>query len=260
MKTKLFFGKSSALVAAACALSAFSGSFASGAFVINEATSLFTPSFRGEENTTYFGWSSVPNGLGGFTGSLGVGGNLPNGTPSINPDSLAGNSFFVQNGTGDVFASSNNVYSGVSGINNAQLVLNIPTEGTIGSDGYTTIIIQGYGQGFYDTITFGAINGIDPEYLYGQTAAPFAHSNGTLTGSTGLFWAKWEIPGNQSSYQVDIYGYSNGIGVVSVSDLIVDTLYSTTGFAADTSVVPEPSSLLSLCAGGLLLFRRSRRA
>jgi hypothetical protein len=43
-----------------------------------------------------------------------------------------------------------------------------------------------------------------------------------------------------------------------VTDLQVDTLYSTTGYAADLAVVPEPSALLLSFAGAGLLFRRRR--
>lgn len=216
------------------------------AFVLSEANGFFVPSFRDGENTTYFGWSA---------GTIGIGGTTVNGTPSINPDQLAGNSFLVQAGSNDIISGSNNVYNSVGGVNTAQLTLNIPTSGVVGVAGYTTIIIQGFGFGGFgfplDAFGFGNIDGISPAYEYGATAA---------AGEPGQWWAKWEIPGNAASYSVDITGYDAGAGVLSVTNMIIDTQYSATGFAPDSAVVPEPSVLMSLCAGGLLVLRRQRVA
>lgn len=221
-----------------------SSSVASAAFVLSEATGFFVPSFRGDTNTTYFGWSS---------GTIGVGTNLVNGVPSINPDNLAGSSFLVQEGSNDIVSGSNNIYSGITNVNNARVTLTIPTSGSVGSSGYTTIIIQGFGFGGFgfplDAFYFGDIAGVAPTYVYGETAA---------SGNPGQWFAKWEIPGNAASYSVAITGYDAGAGVLSVTDMIVDTQYSTTGFAADTAVVPEPSVLLTLLPGGLLVLRRRR--
>lgn len=221
-------------------------SFAGASLVISEATGLFTPSFRGQADTTYFAWENR---------TLGVGGNLPNGTPSINPGGLTGPLFVQSNTTVDLFASSNNVYSYVDNVNAAQLSLNIPTDGEVGGTGFTTIIIQGFGAGGFgaplDTFTFGAINGILPTYLYGANAA---------SGNPGQWWAKWEIPGNESAYSVAISGlYVSDFDTISVTNMSVDTYYSAAGFAADSaSAVPEPSALLSLAASTLLIIRRRR--
>lgn len=217
-------------------------STAGAASVISQSPGLFTPSFRSDANTTYYGWG---------TGTLGVGGNTVNGTPSINPAALSGNSFLVQATTTDIVASSNNIYSSVAGVNNAQVSLNIATLGTVGSAGFTTIIVQGFGAAGFgfalDTFTFGAINGISPTYEYGINAA-----------GAGQFWAKWEIPGNQASYNVAVNGYSAGAGVLSVTNMIVDTTYSTASYAVDSaSAVPEPSmAILGLSGLGLLAHRR----
>ena len=233
--------------AAACTAALFcSIPLTHAAFVLSDATGFFETSFRGEANTTYFGWSN---------GTIGVGGNTINGTPAINPDNLSGSSFLVQAGSNDIVSGSNNLYTSVNAVNTAQLTLNIPTSGVVGIAGFTTIIIQGYGFGGFgfplDAFAFGDIEGIAPTYEYGATAVEM---------NRGQWWAKWEIPGNAASYSVDITGHDAGAGVLSVTDMIVDTQYSTTGYAADSAtLVPEPSVMLTLsAAGGALLLRRRR--
>lgn len=236
-----------------------SASTASAAYVIYEGTGLFAPSFRGEGSTTYFGW-----GYGSWDGNPppAVGEPDPspdiiNGTPSINPGGLPGTSFLTQGTSVDLVSGSNNIYSSVSAINSAGLQLNIPTAGIVGSSGFTTIIIQGSGLsgtmfgfgGALDGFGFGDINGISAEYLITK------NQNGTAQ-----WWAKWELPGNQASYTVDINGQYGSIGgsVLSVTDLQVDTLFSNSGFASDTAIVPEPSSALLGLLGAVALLRRRR--
>ena len=234
-------------------------SSASAAFVIAESTFLVTPSFRGEANTTYFGWSAGTwDGNADSTPPDPVIPDIVSGTPSINPGALAGTSFLTQSGTNDVVSGSNNIYSTVSGINAAGIQLTIPTSGVVGSSGFTTIIIQGLGlngaafggTSGLDGFGFGAINGILPEFIIGTNA-----------DVEGQWWAKWELPGNAASYTVDVTGVSNtaALGVLSVTELHIDTIYSNSNYAPDLAVVPEPSALLLSAFAGLgLIVRRSR--
>ena len=242
------------------ALAALLGSStASAAFVVYEGTGLFAPSFRGDAASTYFGWS-----YGSWDGNPppAVGEPDPspdtiNGTPSINPGGLPGTAFLTQGTSVDLVSGSNNIYSSVGAINNAGLQLHIPTAGEVGTDGFTTIIIQGSGLsgamfgfgGALDGFGFGEINGVSPEYLITRNAS-----------GTAQWWAKWELTGNQASYTVDINGQygSQGGTVLSVTDLQVDTLFSESGFALDTAIVPEPSAALLSLLGAAALLRRRR--
>jgi hypothetical protein len=231
------------------------GGDASAAFIIAESTSLFTPSFRGGSNTTYFGWS--PGTWDGNADAVPPDAPIPdiiNGTPSINPGS---GGLLTQAVTADIVSGSNNIYSSVGQINGIGLQLTIPTSGTIGLGGFTTIIVQGFGlngsmfgAGALDGFGFGAINGIMPEYLLAGNAS-----------TKGQWWAKWELPGNASSYTVDIVGAQFGAEplVVSLTTMTVDTQFSESGFASDIAVVPEPSGLLLSVAGLGLALRRRRK-
>jgi len=234
------------------------GPSASAAFVVYEGTGLFAPSFRNGPAATYFGWAygtwdgNPPPAVGEPDPSP----DIINGTPSINPGGLPGAGFITQGSSIDIVSGSNNIYSDVNTINGAGLQLHIPTAGTVGTEGFTTIIIQGSGlsgalfgfSGALDGFGFGEINGIEPEYLITRNAS-----------GTAQWWAKWELPGNAASYTVDIFGQegSSGGSVLSVTDLQVDTVFSSSGYAPDTAIVPEPSGmLLSLLGVGLLIRRR----
>jgi hypothetical protein len=133
----------------------------------------------------------------------------------------------------------------------------IPTSGSVGPGGFTTIIAQGFGLSgnlfnfseALDGFGFGAINGVLPEYQIGRNAQ-----------GRGQWWAKWQLPGNESSYTVDVTGVEGfpGGSVLSVTEMRVDTWFSESGFAPDTAVVPEPSALLLSFAGMALMFRRRK--
>lgn len=233
-------------------------SSASAAFVITTSTGIFTPSFRGGSNTTYFGWTngSWDGNPPAVEGDPDITPDIINGTPSINPASGA---LLTQAVAGDIVSGSNNIYTSVAGANALGLQLLIPTAGTPGLAGFTTIIAQGFGLsgnlfGFTEALDgfgFGAINGIQPEYVIDRNA-----------DGRGQWWAKWELPGNAASYTVDVIGKEGfpGGSVLSVTDMQVDTWFSESGFAPDIAVVPEPSALLLSFAGIALVVRRRRVA
>jgi hypothetical protein len=240
-----------ALAAVLCASSA------SAASVITTSNGIFTPSFRGGSNTTYFGWSSGTwdGNPPAVEGDPDITPDVVNGTPSINPASGA---LPTQAVAGDIVSGSNNIYTSVAGANALGLQLLIPTAGTPGLAGFTTIIAQGFGLsgnlfGFTEALDgfgFGAIHGIQPEYVIGRNA-----------DGRGQWWAKWELPGNAASYSVDVIGKEGfpGGSVLSVTDMQVDTWFSESGFAPDIAVVPEPSALLlAFVAAGFGLSRRRR--
>lgn len=209
-------------------------------FKIDLGPGLFTPTERGNSNTTYLGWDTFDKDP-----TTGAPGNTSDGVISDStPDIGTGTgSIFTTNGE-DHISSSLNYYSSSGSVAET---INFNTDGTPGS-GFTTIIAQGitsFGP-FGSTIQFGDILGI---------TAVLVQATNTATNK-GQFWAKWEVPSNQLSYSFDISTPSSSF--VSFDKFTVDTIWSDTGFSADTAVIPEPSSLLLSAAGviGVLLVRR----
>jgi len=214
---------------------------ASAQFVINESTRLFDPSFRGLANTTWFGWGS-----GSFDGAS-------NNELIDNPATTIGIATagvsLTQSTAFDILSSGNNIYTSTAGA--TDLLLALPTSGTLGL-GFTTIIVQGktaFG-GFGIAPAFGTIAGVSSVFEIGNNAT-----------ASGQFWAKYEIAGNLSSYNLAITLAAESF--TSIAELEVDTYWSATGFAADIAVVPEPSALALVGLGSFALFglkRRSRKA
>jgi hypothetical protein len=217
-------------------LSALAVNVASAQFVINNSPGLFDPSFRGQPNTTWFGW-----GPGSFEGST-QNELIDNPAPSIGTTSLGIS--LTQNPANDILASSDNIYTGAALA--TDLLLQLPTSGSVGS-GFTTIIVQGRTAfGGYDTPPgFQPILGINPIFEVGPNA------NGS-----GQFWAKYELPGNSTVYDLTIR--LDSASFISIAELEFDTYWSPTGFSTDFAVVPEPSALALLGMGLTAGFLRLR--
>ncbi len=201
-------------------------------FDINTATGLFTPSFRGDANTTYLGWDVF--GEPGDTV-------LNDTTPDLGTD---GGSFVTTNGENHQ-SGSLNYYSGSGSI--AEDV-SFATNGTGGS-GFTTVIVQAktlFGA-LGEEIAFGPIDGVFPsQVVQGDNAA----------GGAQLF-VRYELPGAATTKTFSMT--SGPFSFMSFGEFIVDTVWSPTSFAVDTAIVtPEPSAaLLSLL--GLSLIAMPRR-
>jgi len=201
-------------------------------FNIATAADVFAPSERGSANSTYVGWDIFDDGGAGD-------GIIDDQTPDLG--SGAG-SLATTNGESHI-SSSMNFYSGGGSV--AETV-GFETDGMPG-EGFTTIIAQGktlFG-GFGTAIEFSDILGATPEVIQGTNAQ-----------GSGQFWAKWEVPGNQTNLSFDL---STGPGSrISLDKVTVDTSWSLEGFSDDTAVVPEPSAL-ALSLGALALAVRRRR-
>lgn len=231
MATKLIL---SALV---LGISATASVVSAAPFVIAGSPGVFTPSFRGAANTTYFGWGS-----GSFDASVD---NELIDNPPTTVGGAAG-AALNQVGTTDVLSSSNNIYAS-SG--NLSLEITTPTLGTPGT-GFTTLIVQGrtaFGgfPGGANNPVLGAINGVLPTTVIGTNGA-----------NAGQVWSKYELSGNQASYVIPLTGGAN----VSLNTLIVDAQWSSVGFAADSAIAPEPATISALGAAGCALLGRRRRA
>jgi hypothetical protein len=233
-------------------------------YIIESSTSLFTPSFRGEANSTWFGW-----GAGEFfaTPATGVKRRLLDPSPTSGNVGLANGVEFFQLDWTDtnqevIGSSSNNIYKGGFGSGTkpeVSLRLNVPTFGEVGL-GFTTLIVQGTSLtgGSFGTAEaflinqpiFGDINGISPDFVMAATA-----------DNRAQFWVKYELLGNQSIFEVPIFLPTTGnTAPISISGLTVDSNWSETGFASDFALVPEPSTWLLVGVGFAVLLIVRRRA
>lgn len=246
------------LAAAICALALVASARAE--FNINASTGLFAPSFRGDANSTWFGYAS-----GTFFGNPvppSASRILNNTPPTLGNVGLGDGVEFYQNDRNNVpfvviGSSSGNVYTGQGPVGKqAFATMVVPTDGTIGS-GFTTLILQGLtstgGPTGPDTLIVNyprfSIGGADPtEFVIGGNAA-----------NAGQWWARFDLPGNQALYTIDIEFPGGPTSFpISISELTVDSSWSASGYAPDTVTVPEPSSflLLGLGVAGAWLFRR----
>jgi hypothetical protein len=240
------------------------------ASVISEATGLFQTSVRGDSHEAWFGWSS-----GTFFGTsvpFSSSRILNNAAPTVGTIGLAQGVGFYQNDRYStpftlIGASSGNIYTGNNSGQGKQAygTLLVPTLGTPES-GFTTLILQGKSMtadGVYSTpqtlaqnYPLFSLNGVTPfayDFVIGPNAANQAQ-----------WWAKFQIAGNAPTYQIDlVFPGGAGTAPISISEMTVDSYWSSTQYAPDTAVVvPEPSVGWLIGAGlvALMLRRRNQKA
>ncbi|SKA99394.1 Putative Ig domain-containing protein [Prosthecobacter debontii] len=194
------------------------------AAILEQTSGILAPSGRGTSGTTYFGWDTF-----GVTGPATV---INDNTPDIGSDSMGLARFQTKNEEIHQFSGGGNLYL-LSFDPKVDLTLDeqitVPTNGVVGEEGYTTIILQiasaSSGMGgsdFANEIYIGSINDIEPTIVVQGPSA-----------STAQLWAKWEIPGNQATYSIDIKGVPNQQHY-SFDKVVVDTKYSRYGYVGDT--------------------------
>lgn len=198
------------------------------------ATDLFTPSFRGDASTTYLGWDS----FGERADTV-----LNDSTPDVGTGS---GSFVTTNGE-DHQSGSLNYYTGGGSVAED---ISFATDGTTGS-GFTTVIVQAstlFG-GWGSEIDFGSIDGVEPSLVVQATNA---------MGSGQLF-VKYELPGTTDVETFSI-GQELGGDPTSFGLFVVDSVWSPSGFAADTAIAtPEPAAVLLTLLGLVAASASTRR-
>jgi hypothetical protein len=235
---------------------------------LTQQSGLVSPAFRGQANTTFFGWnegqffgqpvppttSRILNNPATSIGNVGLGEGveLYQNDRSLSP--------FVMIGS-----SVGNIYTG-SGPVGKQAFATLVTPTAPGSldSGFTTIVIQGRTTtaGGFSTLEslisnyplFSSINGIDPTFVISGNAA-----------NQGQWWAQYSIPGSAGSYTIGLT-FPGGAATtpISIAGMSVDTYWSASAYA-DVSAVPEPSALVMFLSGGAFLgavhwYRNRRRA
>ncbi len=172
------------------------------AFIMDQATGPVAPSSRSTRGTTYFGWDNF-----GEAGSV-----VDDNTPDIGEDSTGEARFRTTSGLihsrpgGNIYTFNNPLEEEIT----------VPTNGEVGANGFTTIILQlhsaqqGGPSAFSGQVQLGAIEGQSPVIVQG------------ISQWSGMLWAKWVIPGNKPTYTITLSGPMH----FSVDKAIVDTKYS----------------------------------
>lgn len=216
------------------------------------ATSLYAPSFRGQADTTWFGWNE-----GKFFGSpVPSSGSrvLNNSATSNGTIGLTGVEFYQNDRASGNFtmigSSAGNIYTGSGPIGKQAAATLVAPMAAGGVDGYSTIVIQGRtttagGPATIQSLlanypVFSSINGVSPSFVISANAA-----------NQGQWWAQYEIPGYASLYSIGLtFPGGSGTAPISIAALTVDTHWSATGYV-NVSAVPEPGTW-ALGIGGLL--------
>lgn len=255
-------------------------------YVIQEGAGIFIPAFRDlapgsndANHTTYYAWTGNIDAVGGSADDFGfdtavdgTGALEPFGSTDqriINPPAMRGrggiDGSINQNDLGiNILSASGSIFAGNQSNESlaVHLTLQIATNGVVGPDGFTTIIIQGTGSlvggGQQLPPQFGPITlGLDtyqPEFVSGRN---------TAAGGTRLQWfARYVLPGNENSYTIDLSTPSGaGINPTSVRELAVDTYWGAAPDTSDVVLVPEPRTFASLLGGcGFFALLRRRRS
>ena len=206
-------------------------------FTLTKETGLVTPTTRGSLNTTRFGWDTFED-----PATYAVPGNaLADATPDIVDFSTPVGVKFESLHTNKNRASSGNFYSGA---NPATSIVNekitVVTRGTPGSQGKTTILLQmiagsfaGNPSDFASNWQFSAINGVSPaEVLQTRNAAGF-----------GQVWVRWELPGNESTYELTLTSASNAH--MSFDRIEIETWFSPDGASHPDSMILSETPLIA---------------
>lgn len=212
---------------------------------ITQQNGLIAPAFRGDANTTFFGWNE-----GQFFGQP-----VPSSTNRIlnNPVTSAGNvglangvQFYQDDRSSSPFvmigSSTGNIYTGRGPIGKqAAATLVAPVlPGSVGS-GFTTIVIQGRtitagGFSSLDLLlsnypVFSSINGVSPSFVIAGNAS-----------NQGQWWAQYSVPGSATDYTIGLTFAGGSTTVpISIAGMSVDTYWSPTSYA-NVSAVPEPTT------------------
>jgi hypothetical protein len=231
---------------------------------ITQQSGLIAPAFRGDANTTFFGWNEgqffgqpVPSSATRIlnnpvtsTGNVGLGSGV-----QFYQDDRSSNPFVM------IGSSAGNIYTGIGPIGKqaAATMMAPASPGVVGS-GFTTIVIQGRtttagGFSSLDLLlsnypVFSSINGVSPNFVIAGN-----------TSSQGQWWAQYNVPGSATNYTIGLtFPGGSTTAPISIAGMSVDTYWSPTSYA-NVSAVPEPSSIALLLLGCALfaLFRFGTR-
>ncbi|MDB6139343.1 MAG: putative Ig protein [Verrucomicrobiaceae bacterium] len=190
------------------------------ASIMDRTAGLVVPSSRGDANTTWFGWETFSDVNGAYTGVVN------DSAPDIGT-TTSGANFQTTNSQVHHIGGGSNIYVRSHDVNEPpytpQLAeqVTIPTSGTPGVAGFTTIILQiESASGGPSTSAFAG-----PITVKLEGADPTSVVQSVNTSLVGDLWAKWVIPGNKASYIATITGVL-GQEHYSFDHVIVDTLFS----------------------------------
>lgn len=231
---------------------------------LSTASALIEPAFRGDSNTTWFGWnegqffgqpvpassSRILNNPATSNGTLGL-----TGVELYQND--RNNSPFVMIGS-----SSGNIYTGSGPVGKQAAATLVAPLTAGGPDGFTTIVIQGRTTAAGGPSNIQTLLGNYPVFSdINGTAAQFTIA--ANSANQAQWWAQYDLPGYSASQSIGIT-FNGGAGTfpISIAQMTVDTFWSPSGYA-NVQAIPEPGTWALTGLGALAVvgagFIRSRR-
>jgi len=240
------------LVAVVILNTALSDSSKATVYDITTSAGLFEPLFRGEANTTWFGWNE-----GQFFGQPVPASSsriLNNPVTSNGTFGLTGVQFYQNDRNSSPFvmigSSAGNIYTGSGPIGKQAAATLVAPVAAGGADGFTTIVIQGRTTAAGGPASILTLLGNAPVFSdINGTAAQFTIA--ANKSNQGQWWAQYNLPGYSANQTIGMtFNGGNGTFPISIAQMTVDTFWSPTGYA-NVSAIPEPGVFgLALC--GLL--------
>jgi hypothetical protein len=219
---------------------------------LSTASALFAPAFRGDSNTTWFGWDE-----GRFFGQTVPASSsriLNNPATSNGTSELSGVELYQNDRNNSPFvmigSTSGNIYTGSGPVGKQASATLVAPMAPGGAEGFTTIVIQGRTTAAGGPSNIQTLLGNYPVFSdINGTAAQFTIAANSV--NQAQWWAQYDLPGYSATRTIGMT-FNGGTGTfpISIAQMTVDTFWSPTGYA-NVQAIPEPQTWILAGLGAL---------